>query len=69
MGAMMKDPTAGEAKAVGHELASVLPDDGTPWWKKGHLVKLNFCIVSLMLFTSSNGVSQYSLLTLLVLSC
>ena len=54
MSSALKQPTAGEAKAVGHELATVLPTDG-PWWKKGHLVKLNFCIVSLMLFTSSNG--------------
>ncbi|KAF9871048.1 sugar transporter [Colletotrichum karsti] len=50
-----KQPTASEAKAVGHELASVLPNDGLPWWKKSHLIKLNFCIVSFMLFTSSNG--------------
>ncbi|KAF5522402.1 Lactose permease [Colletotrichum aenigma] len=51
----MKQPSGGEAKAVGHELASVLPNDGIPWWKKSHLIKLNFCIVSFMLFTSSNG--------------
>ncbi|KAL0939877.1 sugar transporter [Colletotrichum truncatum] len=51
----MKQPSVGDAKAVGHELASVLPNDGVPWWKKRHLIKLNFCIASFMLFTSSNG--------------
>ncbi|KAH8841771.1 hypothetical protein MCOR27_010563 [Pyricularia oryzae] len=42
-------------KSVGHELARVLPDDGVPWWKKPHLLKLNGCIFFLMFFTSSNG--------------
>ncbi|TLS25399.1 hypothetical protein PpBr36_07776 [Pyricularia pennisetigena] len=42
-------------KSVGHELAKVLPDDGIPWWKKPHLIKLNGCIFFLMFFTSSNG--------------
>ncbi|TEA16386.1 Lactose permease [Colletotrichum sidae] len=55
MSASVKEPTTNEAKAVGHELASVLPNDGVPWWRKAHLVRLNFCIASFMLFTSSNG--------------
>ena len=42
-------------KAVGRELASVLPQDGQPWYKKGHIVKLSYIILSLVLFSSSNG--------------
>ncbi|KAK2035427.1 general substrate transporter [Colletotrichum zoysiae] len=53
--ASAKQPTANEAKSVGRELAGVLPDDGVRWWRKKHLLKLNFCILSFMLFTSSNG--------------
>ncbi|KAF6827770.1 hypothetical protein CPLU01_08884 [Colletotrichum plurivorum] len=55
MGAGVKQPTASEANAVGLELASVLPNDGVRWWKKPHLLRLNFCIASFVLFTSSNG--------------
>ncbi|KAH7350174.1 hypothetical protein B0T11DRAFT_290698 [Plectosphaerella cucumerina] len=44
-----------EARTVGVELASVLPDDGLPWYKRPHLLRLNFCILSLCLFSGSNG--------------
>lgn len=37
-------------KAIGDELLAVLPSDGRPWYTKGHLLKLNFCILSLVLF-------------------
>ncbi|KAM0548769.1 hypothetical protein ACHAPJ_009765 [Fusarium lateritium] len=43
------------AKATGTELAAVLPGDGTPWYKRKHLVKVNYCVISLMLFSGSNG--------------
>lgn len=39
---------AGARAAVGDDLAAVLPDG--PWHKKAHLVKLNFVVVSLVLF-------------------
>ncbi|CAK7232128.1 hypothetical protein SEUCBS140593_008157 [Sporothrix eucalyptigena] len=41
--------------ASGVRLESVLPTDGTAWYKRGHLLKLNFIIVSLVLFSSANG--------------
>ncbi|THY13155.1 general substrate transporter [Aureobasidium pullulans] len=44
---------AGARAAVGDDLAAVLPDG--PWHKKAHLVKLNFVVVSLVLFSSANG--------------
>jgi hypothetical protein len=37
-------------KDVGDELAAVLPEDSEPWYKKAHLLKLNFVICSLVLF-------------------
>ncbi|KAJ4177873.1 hypothetical protein NW767_014994 [Fusarium falciforme] len=43
-----------KANAVGEELAAVLPNDG-PWYKQKHLIKLNFSILSLIMFSSSNG--------------
>lgn len=27
-----------------------LPDDGTPWYKQRHLIKLNFITLSMVLF-------------------
>ncbi|KAK5116572.1 hypothetical protein LTR85_009197 [Meristemomyces frigidus] len=42
-------------KAVGDELLAVLPQDERAWYTKGHLLKLNFCLVSLVLFSSANG--------------
>ncbi|KAF6803782.1 sugar transporter [Colletotrichum sojae] len=32
-----------------------LPDDGKPWFKQGHLIKLNFITLSMVLFSSANG--------------
>ena len=43
------------SKAVGSELASVLPQDNKRWWQRGHLIKLNFVILSLVQFASTNG--------------
>ncbi|KPM39521.1 hypothetical protein AK830_g7040 [Neonectria ditissima] len=54
MGQPAHQPTSGETKAVGQELAAVLPDTG-PWYKQKHLVRLNFCILSMIMFSSSNG--------------
>lgn len=42
-------------KAVGPELAAVLPKDDTPWYKKPHLLKLNLSIFCLVLYSSANG--------------
>jgi MFS family permease len=47
--------SAAGLRAVGQELAEVLPDDGLPWYKRGHLLKLNLCILSLIMFSSANG--------------
>jgi MFS family permease len=46
---------ASNTRAVGAGLAGVLPNDGIPWYRKGYLVRLNFSIVSLILFSSANG--------------
>lgn len=40
-------------KAVGTELLAVLPQDGVPWYKKAHMVKLHFCTFSLVMFCKS----------------
>jgi hypothetical protein len=42
--------TDAATKAVGADLMSVLPNDGLPWYRKRHLVKLHFCVLSLILF-------------------
>jgi hypothetical protein len=42
-------------QAVGAELAAVLPNDGIPWYKKPHLLRLNFSIISIVLFSAANG--------------
>lgn len=42
-------------KAVGPELAAVLPQNDKPWYKKRNLIYLNFCQMSLFLLSSSNG--------------
>ncbi|KAJ5926357.1 hypothetical protein N7516_008130 [Penicillium verrucosum] len=36
-------------------LTTVLPADGIPWWKQGHLLRLNLIILSLVLYSSANG--------------
>lgn len=47
--------TANTFKSVGAELASVLPSNDKPWYKKRNQVYLNFCIMSLFLLSSGNG--------------
>lgn len=42
------------AKAVGAELAAVLTDIG-PWYKQPHILRLNLCIISIMMCASANG--------------
>ncbi|OJD32093.1 sugar transporter [Diplodia corticola] len=42
-------------RVVGAELAAVLPQDQGPWYRQPHLVRLNFCLISLILFSSANG--------------
>jgi MFS family permease len=43
------------AKGVGSELASVLPQDNISWYKKRHLLQLNFSLFCMILFSSANG--------------
>jgi len=42
-------------KAVGEELASVLPQDNKQWYQRSYLLKLNFVVLSLVQFSSCNG--------------
>ncbi|KAK7700718.1 hypothetical protein SLS57_012032 [Botryosphaeria dothidea] len=42
-------------KTAGDKVASVLPRDLKPWYLRPKLVRLNFCIVSMVLFGSANG--------------
>ena len=41
---------ANQSKSVGDDLAAVLPKDAGPWYSQRHLLKLNFCIFSLVMF-------------------
>jgi hypothetical protein len=41
---------ASQSKSVGDDLAAVLPQDAGAWYTKRHLLKLNFCIFSLVMF-------------------
>ena len=50
--------TDAATKAVGADLMSVLPNDGLPWYKKPHLVKLHLCVLSLILFGKSETVGS-----------
>lgn len=50
--------TDAATKAVGADLVSVLPNDGLPWYKKPHLVKLHFCVFSLILFGTSGTIKS-----------
>ncbi|KAK4633941.1 Lactose permease [Fulvia fulva] len=52
---MTMGATKPRSKAIGDELQAVLPNDGRPWYTKAHLIKLNWVILSLMLFSSANG--------------
>lgn len=36
-------------------LAAALPQDGAPWYKQKHLLRLNFTILSLVMYSSANG--------------
>ena len=40
----------GDQRSVGHDLAKVLPKTSEKWYTKRHLVLLNFCLFSLILF-------------------
>nr|AMB48854.1 sugar transporter [Fusarium camptoceras] len=40
---------------IASQLASVLPSDGVPWYKQGHLVRLNLTIISLVCLSSAVG--------------
>ncbi|EOD51127.1 putative sugar transporter protein [Neofusicoccum parvum UCRNP2] len=51
----MLSQKANARKAVGDELAAVLPQTSQPWYRKTNLLRLNFCILSLVLFSSANG--------------
>jgi hypothetical protein len=42
--------TTKKSKTVGPELAAVLPQDGQPWYKNRGILKLNFCILSVVMF-------------------
>lgn len=46
-----------EADNIHHNavLEDYLPNDGVPWWKKGHLVRLNLLMVLCMLSSTNNG--------------
>lgn len=43
------------SKSVGQELAAVLPDDSRPWYRKSHLLRLNYTICSMIILASANG--------------
>lgn len=47
--------SANVLKAVGPELAAMLPAHDRPWYKKKNLSFLNLCIFSLFLLSSANG--------------
>lgn len=54
---MAKEPKGDTARraAVGEDLARLIPDDGIPWYKKRHLLLLNFYAISLGLLSAANG--------------
>ncbi|KAJ4264227.1 hypothetical protein NW762_005421 [Fusarium torreyae] len=49
-----KDTSASHA-ALGEDLARVMPNDGIPWYKKKHLLILNYYAVSMGLLAAANG--------------
>jgi MFS family permease len=55
MGAIDPVGLAESPRSTNDELEAVLPKDGVPWYKKSYLVKTNICVISLMLFSGSNG--------------
>ncbi|KAL3486651.1 general substrate transporter [Aspergillus germanicus] len=44
-----------QKKSVGPELASLLPDDGIPFYRKKHLLRLNLSLFCLFLLSASDG--------------
>ncbi|KKY28048.1 putative sugar transporter [Diplodia seriata] len=53
--ARRKSDNDAATKVVGAELAAVLPADQPPWYRRRNLLRLNFCLISLILFSSANG--------------
>lgn len=47
--------TSGLSNSLGQDLASVLPPNDKPWYKKRNQLILNFCLGSLFLLSSGNG--------------
>jgi hypothetical protein len=44
---------AATKQAVGGELLAVLPNDGRKWYTKSHMVYLQFCLFSLIMFCTT----------------
>ena len=44
-----------DVQAIGADLATVLPQDAVPWYKKSHLLRLNLYLFCIFLFSSANG--------------
>jgi MFS family permease len=55
MGAVDVAEVAETPRSTNDELEAVLPKDGIPWYRKSYLIKTNICVISLMLFSGSNG--------------
>ena len=55
---------AAHDKAIDSELLAVLPTDKRPWYRKSHLLKLNLCILSLVLFCKCDD-SQFEVCVLI----
>lgn len=50
----LKDKSSSH-KAIGEDLARVLPNHGIPWYKQRHLLMLNYCAISMTLLSAANG--------------
>lgn len=44
-----------KTSAIGEDLAQLIPDDGQPWYKKRHLLILNYYALCMALLTAANG--------------
>lgn len=44
-----------KSEGIGKDISSVLPNDSIPWYKKRHLLILNYYAVSLALLAAANG--------------
>ncbi|KAJ5361511.1 Major facilitator superfamily domain general substrate transporter [Penicillium brevicompactum] len=53
MGSQTKDTTSNDA--LGDQIDHLIPSNEGPWWKQRHLLRLNFIILSLVLYSSANG--------------